>query len=353
MIDFAVIGAGICGSSMAYFLNKAGKSILLIDKNSKAAGGASGAAGAFLSPLLGKNNKFKTLTNRALIFSTNFYLQNFPEFIKNNGVLRIPKNETDRKKFENYDHDFEFSNINEGYFFKIGSLVDSAKMCDSLSSDVNKMYDYEVKEISFSDDMWIIDNNIKVKNIILATGAKISLIDEPWLKIRPVWGQRIVVKSDLPLAYSYHKECSVSLNIEGKISIGATHHRFVYEKEPNLEDSAKLLSLANEIVPIGNPEILDMLGGARSASEDYFPILGKIIDAKATLNEFPYIIHGTKVKNERFSRYKNLYFINGVGGRGFVLAPYLAKMITEHIFEGLDIEDEVLCDRLFLREVKR
>ncbi len=353
MLDFVVIGAGICGCNVAYFLNKAGKNVLLVDKNQKVAGGASGAAGAFLSPLLGKNNKFKTLVNQALRYSTEFYKQNFEDCITNNGVLRIPKNQTDREKFKNYDHDFEFSEIDDGYFFEIGSLVDSAKVCEKLSFGCEKRFEYEVSSISREENLWIINGEIKTKNIILATGAKIDLIDEPWLKIRPVWGQRIVVESDLPLTYSYHKECSVSPNINGRISIGATHHRFVYEKDVSDEDAKKLLELANSMIPIKNPKIIDMLGGARSASEDYLPILGKIIDAKATLKEFPYIIHGTKVKNERFTRYENLYFINGVGGRGFVLAPFLAKLLSENILQDSPINDEILCDRLFLREVKR
>ncbi len=72
--DYVVIGAGIAGCSLAYFLSKYSKSILLIDRNSQVAFGASGAAGAFLSPLLGKPNDFKDLVTKSLIFSTNFFL---------------------------------------------------------------------------------------------------------------------------------------------------------------------------------------------------------------------------------------------------------------------------------------
>jgi tRNA 5-methylaminomethyl-2-thiouridine biosynthesis bifunctional protein len=71
--DYVIIGAGIAGCSLAYFLSKYSKSILLIDRNSNVAFGASGAAGAFLSPLLGKPNDFKDLIAKSLIFSTNFY----------------------------------------------------------------------------------------------------------------------------------------------------------------------------------------------------------------------------------------------------------------------------------------
>ena len=45
--DYVIIGAGIAGCSLAYFLKKYSKSILLIDRNSNVAFGASGAAVLF------------------------------------------------------------------------------------------------------------------------------------------------------------------------------------------------------------------------------------------------------------------------------------------------------------------
>ena len=71
--DYVIVGAGIAGCSLAHFLSKYSKSVLLIDKNEDVAFGASGAAGAFLSPLLGKPNKFKDLITKALCFSMNYY----------------------------------------------------------------------------------------------------------------------------------------------------------------------------------------------------------------------------------------------------------------------------------------
>lgn len=351
--QFAIIGAGIAGCSVANFLKQRTKEILIIDKNSEICGGASKAAGAFLSPLLGKKNEFKSLVSEALRFSTKFYKDNFPQFIINNGVLRIPKNSDDEQKFDHYEHDFDFEQKDGGAFFPIGSLVFSQKMAQTMCEDVEHLLNYEVTTLEFVDDFWIINKEIKAKNVILATGAKIDLVCESYIKIRPVWGQRIIVKSDLEILHNYHKNCSISPNINGFVSIGATNHRFVYEKETSYDDSAKLLELANEIMTLGNPQIVDAFGGARSASEDYFPILGQIIDSKATLNQFASIIYGTKIPSERFTRYKNLFIINGVGGRGFVLSPYLAKMLCDFIFDELALNPKLLADRFFLREVRK
>ena len=49
----------------------------------------------------------------------------------------------------------------------------------------------------------------------------------------------------------------------------------------------------------------------------------------------------------------NLYVINGVGGRGFVLSPYLANELVEHIINNKEIEDNLTTHRLFKRWAKK
>ena len=123
--DYIIIGSGIVGCSLAYFLKKYSNNILLIDKNSDVCFGASGAAGAFLSPLLGIDNSFKTLVTDALKFSTKFYEENFPQSFVKSGTIRIPKNKADEDKFNNYIPyiDFPFEKKENGYYFEIGSTV--------------------------------------------------------------------------------------------------------------------------------------------------------------------------------------------------------------------------------------
>ena len=111
LYDYIIIGGGIVGCNVAFELSSHTSNILLIDKNSDVALEASGAAGAFLSPLLGKPNYFKDLVNSALLYSTKFYKDNFSDFIDNCGTIRIPKDDIDKEKFESYVPyiDFEYS----------------------------------------------------------------------------------------------------------------------------------------------------------------------------------------------------------------------------------------------------
>lgn len=232
--DFIIIGAGIAGCSTAHFLSKYSDSILLIDRNCDVAQGASGAAGAFLSPLLGKPNKFKDLVTKALKFSVEFYKQSIPKDTNNCGVVRIPKNNEDREKFVSYIPymDFSFEEEGEGYFFDIGTQVNPYAICSFLSKDVEKLFNYDVEHIVKNDKIWLINQEYETKNLILTTGADISLIEEKYFNIRAVWGQKIDIYTTTCISKNYHKTCSLSYSkkVEGTnknlVSIGATHHRF-------------------------------------------------------------------------------------------------------------------------------
>ena len=375
--DYVIIGAGIAGCSLAYFLSKYSKSVLLIDKNENVAFGASGAAGAFLSPLLGKPNKFKDLVTKSLIFSTNFYKNNFPELITNCGTCRIPKNQEDEDKFQTYIPyiDFEYKKYEKGYFFEIGSVVKSYEICKNLSQNVEKLFNYEVEKIEKIEDLLFINNEVKAKKLFLTTGADISLIEEKYFDLRAVWGQKIDISTSTNIEINYHKECSLAKSKDNITSIGATHHRFEknqikgsydlklkninnlnhddYTKTIMQNDIDELLKKANDIKKLENVEIIDIKIGARSSSIDYFPMVGKLIDSKKSFEKYPHLKNGFQIKNENLEMIENLYVLNGVGGRGFVLSLYIANLLVENIFNNQELEEEITNYRLFKRWAKK
>ena len=90
--DTIIIGAGIAGAATAHALTQKGQKVLVVDKRGIASGG-SGAAGAFVSPKIGKGSSLQTLTNEAFSFAKDFYLSTCPEYFHQTGVIRIPKDE--------------------------------------------------------------------------------------------------------------------------------------------------------------------------------------------------------------------------------------------------------------------
>jgi tRNA 5-methylaminomethyl-2-thiouridine biosynthesis bifunctional protein len=343
VFDFVVIGAGIAGLLSAYRLKEF--NTLLIDKKGFLEG-ASGAAGAFLFPKIGFDTAYTRYVNDSIIEAIKFY-RNLGIDTHTRGVLLLPRDEKDIEKFKVYEKEIKipFKKINDGFFFDIGSLIEVDEVREKIKVNYKRV---EVKSVEFKNDIWIINNEIKTKNLILATGYE-KIIDVPYIKIRPVWGERIELKNDKlkKLNKYYHKNCSLAF-VNNKFRIGATHKRNCLECSENLEEAEFLIKKANEIIDISG-EIVSIKGGQRAASVDYFPVVGKIIDTEKTLLEDKSIVKGKIPKD--FCYKKGLYIINGMGGRGFSNAVSASRILKEIILE--DKESFLSPNRLFIKWARK
>ena len=343
--DFVVVGGGIAGLLSAWFLRDF--NTLLIDKKEPLSG-ASGAAGAFLFPKVGFDSLYTRFINEGILKSVEFY-KNLGVRTNTKGVLILPRDEKDIGKFKLYEKDIKlpFKKMDGGFFFEVGSVVNPDDVKRVIK--VNFLQKY-VKKIVRKDNFWIIDNEIKAKNIILATGYE-SVFDIPYINIRPIWGERIEGKADniTSLPYHFHKNCSVG-EIDGIVKIGATHKRNCEGCKENFEEAYDLISKANEIIDIKNFVIFDIKGGFRAASVDYFPVVGKIIDTDFTLLSDRHIVKGDMPKEIFFI--EGLYIINGMGGRGFSNAYMCAKALRDYIIEGKSLEF-LDTERLFIKWARK
>jgi tRNA 5-methylaminomethyl-2-thiouridine biosynthesis bifunctional protein len=230
-----------------------------------------------------------------------------------------------------------------GFFFKDGGVLDSQKVCEKLTENV-KFKQIEITSIK-KEKNFILNDSIHAKNIILATGWE-NVIDIPYIKIRPVWGERIEIKTSLSTKHHYHKNCSVSTNLDGIVKIGATHERRWSEKEPDKKNTDILINKAQEIVKIPEYSIYSMKAGMRAGSIDYFPIIGQIIDSEKTLEKYPQIKKGRIPKEVIYI--DNLYIINGGGGRGFSNYIYSAKFLSKFLLNKTPIPEFLDTKRLFI-----
>ena len=144
--------------------------------------------------------------------------------------------------------------------------------------------------------------NIKAKNIILAQGVNSSLVELPYMQISPIFGLRVDVKTSTKIPFNIHKSISVSTNKEnGTVFIGATQQRHDLENmkcETTFDkcefyintDEAKintLLSQADELIKLEDVEVVKTYKGARASIKSYFPVVGKAIDYKSSLDKYP------------------------------------------------------------------
>ncbi len=402
IFDTVVIGAGIAGCSVAYALQQAGQDVLLVDRSAAPASGGSGAAGAFVSPKIGKGSPLQSLTNEAFEYAKAFYLEHFPEYFTQSGVIRMPKDAEDAQKFELYEEfnisKYEYLNAvqlvslgieedHDSFLFDEAGVCDAQGMCQAiwervafLQMDVESLVLRQAQEPT-----WVLEARshalrgnvcenansrktsdsqkvnvyiptqesgnergyIKAKHIVLATGYQNTLFDMRYMGVRGTWGSRGDYYSDLKLATSMHKKISISNNINGVIKLGATHNK---AKDPCVVcDGRPLAPLeveARKMVDTSDFVLKETFCGMRAGSKDYFPLVGRVIDSPWMLDTYPKILKGAKPPLKHIN---TLFVCNGLGGRGFVFAPLMAKWLTEMIVEGREMDSRVDPDRLFLK----
>jgi tRNA 5-methylaminomethyl-2-thiouridine biosynthesis bifunctional protein len=357
--DSIIIGAGIAGASTAHSLTQKGHKVLVLDKRGIASGG-SGAAGAFVSPKIGKGSPLQTLTNTSFSFAKEFYLSTCPSLFHQTGVIRIPKDEADAKKFSEYEafnenkytlytneqlHAHGIGSDFESFYFPEAGDCDAKEVCEFLLSNI-EVVQYDVKQIRQEDGVWCV-GDYRAKHLVLATGYESDLADLRYMGIRGTWGTRGDFSSKLALEVSMHQSMSVGANVDGIIKLGATHEKEIKESVPCQEAQALLLKeKASSLIDTSDLKLKEVFCGMRAGSKDYFPLLGKVIDVPFMLENYPAIIRGAKPEMKYVD---NLYVSNGLGGRGFVFAPLMAKILAECIVEDKEVDVRVNPDRLFLK----
>jgi len=363
--DIVVIGAGIAGISTAYWLNEAGKKVLLLEKDGLLSG-ASGAAGAFLSPRLGKGGDLQKITNRAYLFALDFYKKTVLEGFYQRGLVRIPKDKRDAGQFEIYKRYLDLSYIwceskdfpfissesmqNGAFFFDHSAFVDPLTIAKKLISSIEVIFDYEAKPF-YKDDFWHIGEFL-TKNIVFATGAESLPVDIPYITIGGVWGERVDVKTSAKIPVTIHKKLSVSPNIDGVVRIGATHVR--NDPRSEIERVNQLIKDAIELIPdLKDQELIKIYSGHRSAVNDHFPIVGNLADINESKNRFKAPYKNIKPESEEIPYLPGCYIIGGFGGRGFVFAPLVGKMLADKILKNQPLESTLSSDRYLVRYLRK
>jgi tRNA 5-methylaminomethyl-2-thiouridine biosynthesis bifunctional protein len=214
-----------------------------------------------------------------------------------------------------------------------------------------------VTELKRLKDAWKL-NGIRAKTVLLATGAYDKLVDEPYIKLRGVWGHRIDIRTTTKIDAIIHHTVSLApTDADGVSAIGATHdvhyHPQRSEEPYDIESGRKeLIEKATGTVRLEAVEVLRDYTGLRSGSNDYLPLLGRLVDAEATLREYPQLQKGQSIDPDTYRYHPDLYMINGSGGYGFVLAPYLASMLCRHLVKEEPLDPQLEPLRFFNRWVK-
>jgi tRNA 5-methylaminomethyl-2-thiouridine biosynthesis bifunctional protein len=371
MYDIAIIGAGINGCSIAYEFLRDKKSVILFDKEGISAGG-SGAAGAFISPKFSKAGALKEIINEAFLYSMHYYEENFSDAFVKAQLLHIAKDEKDDEILRVFKEKTSLNlktpstevleklskSAKEREFIALeAGVVDAQKVCGAMIEGA-KFFKEDVVSLLWEDEYWVINGDYAAKEVVLATGAYKKIIDEEYIALRGVWGHRIDIKTTTQNPNSIHQFVSISPSSNGVLAVGATHnvhfHPQISQEPYNIEEGRReLLQKASRTMDLDDVEIVRDYMGLRSGSFDYMPLVGPLVLSRETLECCAKKIRVKKPDFKEFVYYPHLTMINGSGGYGFVLAPYLARLLKEHITGAKEISDTLSPARFFARWAKK
>lgn len=164
--------------------------------------------------------------------------------------------------------------------------------------------------------------NERFDGVVFCEGVEVRF--NPWFKeipVSPTQGELLTISTDkLPENELLNRKCFVLPMGDHQYKVGSTYSWNTYSstitKEGRLEIENNLAYLTDEPY-----RVIDQIAGIRPTTMDRRPIMG------------------------RHSEFSNLYVFNGLGAKGYLLAPLLAKEMVEFITQNKQLDKEVSIAR--------
>lgn len=176
-------------------------------------------------------------------------------------------------------------------------------------------------EVTINKDQIVYRNSL-YKAIIFCEGSKV--IDNPWFKkklIHPKKGEYIVIKAPQLKLESIIKSSFFIIPLgQSLFKIGATFVHKDFENIITTKSKQQLITFLDKILSVPY-EVVNQEYGFRPTVSDRKPLLGN------------------------FDENPNIYFFNGLGTRGLLMAPLLSKWLFNHVTQKQPLPNEVDINR--------
>lgn len=343
MVDYLIVGCGIAGISFAENCLQNNKSFLVFENDSQSSSQV--AAGIYNPVILKRFTGFHNAQNQ-MTFAKQFYKKIEQKLnVKFDYELPILRKFTSIEEQNNWFvaadklslHPFLSLELHVSKFKFIDSTFDFGKVLQTGYIDT-KIYlqvyrnylarqkflikeNFNYNEINIKDD-FIEYKGCKFKNIVFAEGFGIH--QNPFFNYLPLDG----TKGELLIIKSKQLDLDVILNstiyfvpLGGNLyKVGATYN---WEDKSNIKTDCGKNELLEKIRSVINCEfeIIEHLSGIRPTVKDRKPLLGT------------------------HSVHKRLHVLNGLGTRGVLIGPEMAKLLFDFIENNAIIPKEIGIER--------
>lgn len=368
-----IIGGGLAGTSVAYYLAKAGWNITLIDQDTIASQ-TSGNRAAILMPLITHHQD----TLGKLYFKG--YMEALEHLKTLNfawhpcGVVDLNQDHA-AQPIENtcipqrYMELIEY-NGRKAYYFKNGGVVDMESLCqaqlEAFKDRITVISHQAIASITEHNGSWHVCNEVQEmiaqsSIIIVANNQQVTKFEQlDWLPLQKTKGQLSILPTEL-------KNISHVLIDKGYITpfLGEGHHiGSTYEGNEALEvtiqghkhNLSQISTFFEGDLSLIDPESLKGRVAYRSAVPDRRAVVGPVPNYHSFCRDYAGLTRGQRFTSEDQSTFHNgLYVSTAHGSRGLTSCIYGAKLLSEMITgKNPDpIHQVLLPTRFIVRALKR
>ncbi|MGQ3887749.1 FAD-dependent 5-carboxymethylaminomethyl-2-thiouridine(34) oxidoreductase MnmC [Legionella sp. CNM-1927-20] len=362
-----VIGGGLAGCTIAYFLANKGCEVFLLDDQKELASGASGNTQAILYPQFSAfQSPIARFTLTAYLYAHSFYkkalLSNFIGEL--NGILQLAHNSREQKVLKKiHTHLFAhypelgqlisakeaslYANLEIFYdalFLPLSGWINCKELCKVLVADsqIHHIANYEINTLYYDNKTWFC-NGFSADVVILANGYQANqFYESSFLPLTPTSGQVTFIKTHAELAKLAIPICGqghILPNFNNEHAIGATYHPNKTSLENRQAEDEKNLAKLNVLMPNlkGPKTVVGHWMGVRATTPDYFPIVGPLPNEPVFKELFSPLAKDPKRWLPIIGGYYHgLYVFAGFGSRGLTTIPlcadWLSALITKQPF---------------------
>ncbi len=337
MYHYLIVGGGIAGWSLAWELRKRQKTFVLFDRGEPKATTASAGlynpvilkrftpawkASEFLEYALLQYHSAEMQTGKKSVFSIKIY-RKIHSAGEQNQWDTASQHPGMKKYMRNIVHE-QIPGIEAPFGFGVlenTGIVDTASLLTTLHRELKQKkllfpYRFEHENLQLHPD-YIEYEGIRARNIIFAEGF--GMKKNPFFKHLPMTGTKgeaLIVETEMPPEVIIKSNIFLAPIPQTRQSlVGSTYDWTDKTSTPTAQARKNLSDKLQSLYRLPF-KIIGQKAGIRPTVKDRRPLLG------------------------RHSENPRLWIFNGLGTRGIILAPKLAKILLDHIEFGLPLLPE-------------
>ncbi|QIH38443.1 FAD-binding oxidoreductase [Flavobacterium sp. Sr18] len=343
MIDYLIVGSGLAGISFAEIALHNGRSIMVLDNNSQ---NSSKIAGGLYNPVILKRfsevwkaqeqltlmNEFYSLLESKLKCKVDFKRPILRKFFsveeQNNWFAASDKialtpflsTELISKKYMGIDSPYGYGEVLQTGYVDTALLLNKYRLyLNDNNLFQQESFDYDALQIVSGGIQY---KNTKAKHIVFAEGF--GMHANPYFKNLPLDGTKgelfIIKAPQLNLDVIVNTSVFILPLGNDLFKVGATYNWKDKTDLPTEEGKTELMERIKEIITC-DFEIIDHFAGVRPTVKDRRPLVGT------------------------HQYHETIHILNGLGTRGVMLGPAMAKALFENIELKIPLDKEINIDR--------